>query len=99
MVDEIDERQEVVRIMQTADLAVSTLFRAGHVRDAWTVRREAITVLQSLGYLKRTPIEFKGEVSVQEILKLANSPDKEDETFLSERSGQGRKNFIANGTS
>lgn len=97
MLDELDERKIAIEIIHTAELASAMLFRNGKPKDAFDVESKMIDVLQTLGYLKRAAIEFKGEVTLQEIVKLANSPDEEDETFLGERSGQGRKNFITNG--
>lgn len=99
MVDEINEQQVAVNIALAADTACARLFRKGKEKEAFEVRVKAIDVLQSLGYLKRTPIEFTGQIGLQEIIKLANSPDTENETFLSERTGRGRKNFIENGAS
>ncbi len=99
MVDNIDERQVAVDLAITADVASARLFRKGKEKEAFDVMRQAVDVLQSLGYLKRTAIEIKGEVSIQEILKLANSPDAEDETFLSKTTGRGGKDFITNGAS
>lgn len=97
VLDDLDEEKIATEIISTAEIASSRLFRQGKNKDAWNVQREAVDVLQTLGYLKRAPIEFKGQMSIQEILKLANEP--EDESVLSERPGRGGKNLITNGTS
>ena len=84
MLDELDERKIAIEIIHTAELASAMLFRNGKPKDAFDVESRMIDVLQTLGYLKRAAIEFKGQIDLQEILKLANSPDTEDETFLNE---------------
>lgn len=99
MLDELDERKIAFDIIQTAEFASAALFRNGKPKEAFDVEAKAVDILQTLGYLKRTAIEFKGQIELQEILKLGNTPDTEDETLLSERAGQGRKNFITNGAS
>ena len=98
MIDEIDERRMALDILQSAETASARLFRKGKDKEAFEVQRMAIDTLQTLGYLKRAPVEFKGQITLQEILKLANGPDPEDETLLSERTGRGGKEFIPNGS-
>lgn len=98
MMDEVDERRMALEIMMAAHTASPRLFRKGKEKEAVEVLRIAVDTLQTLGYLKRAPIEFKGQLTLQEILKLANGPDPEDETLLSERTGRGGKEFIPNGS-
>lgn len=95
----MDEAKEAVNIIKTAEVASMRLFRKGDEKAAWDVQKQAVEVLQSLGYLRRSPVEFKGQLTIQEILKLANSPDQGDETLPSEGTGRGGKNFITNGAS
>lgn len=98
MLDEIDERKFALEIIQTAIAASARLFRQGKNREAWTVEKEAIDVLQSLGFLKKQPLEFKGSLTLQEILKLANA-DREDEPGVLREPGSRVEGFLKNGSS
>lgn len=96
LVDNIDERQVAIDLVIAANTATARLFRKGKEKEALEVKVKAIDALQSLGYLKRAPIEFQGRLTMEEILKLANGP--EDENFLSEGTGRGSEKVITNGS-
>lgn len=88
VLDFIDERRIATEIIQTADVATARLFRAGKDKEAWTVRKEAVEVLQTLGYVKKKPVEvdLKGLRTLQEILQLAHGSGIES---IPRRAGQG----------
>ena len=79
MLDELDERRIAVNLIQVAEIASARLFRQNKSHEAWKVQRELMESLQSLGYVKKKPVEFEGKVSLQEILKLATNPNWETE--------------------
>jgi len=88
MLDDIDERKIAVDIIQSADVACARLFRKGREKDAFTIKKDAIELLQSLGYLKRKPIEVEANLTLLEIIKLAHAnTETNQETF---DSGNGR---------
>ena len=96
MLDEIDERKIAVGILRSAELFAARLSRGGKYRDAWAVQKECVEVLQNLGYLKRAPIELKGQVTLQEILKLAISG--EDGAHPVAIAGNGSSGALTNGS-
>ena len=96
MLDDLDERRIAVDIIQTAERSIARLSKASKQKEAWTVAREMVEVLQTLGYLKRAPIEFKGQVTLEEILKLA-AGHKDDENGLLRGTGQ-RAPVLTNGS-
>ena len=74
MLSAVDERKEAVEIMQKAEACFTHLMKQGKYKDAWNVAREKIEVLQSLGYVKRTPVEIGGQITLLEILKHGKAP-------------------------
>jgi len=73
MLDNIDAGKLVVKVIQDAEVVSARLFRSSKYKDAWTVMKEMIELLQSLGYVKSKPSEVRGHLTLLEIVKLANS--------------------------
>lgn len=63
ILSEMDDRTLAVQMIQTADKAAARLFRKGREREAWTVLRECVELLQSLGHVKKQATEIKGDFS------------------------------------
>ncbi len=96
MAENIDERQVAVELARAGEAATARLFRKGKEKEAFEVQAKTIDVLQSLGYLKRAPVELKGLLSIQEILKLAIDP--KDEIALLGNTGRGSPAPHTNGS-
>ena len=97
MLDDLDERKWAIELVQSAMTASARLFRQGKNREAFQVEKEAIEVLQSLGFLKRKPIQIDANLTLQEILKLAVTDGKDEAGFLGS-AGVGAREVLTNGS-
>lgn len=81
MLDDIDVRKIAIGMIQDAEFASTRLFRSEKYKEAWTVKKELVELLQNLGYVRSEPAQINGFVALQEIFKLAasNKPTKSDE--------------------
>ena len=85
ILDEIDTRAFALELIATAEAASAKLFSKGREKDAWTVQKECVEALQNLGYVKRAPVEFKGHLSLLEILNFGNGNGSKEEEISSSR--------------
>jgi hypothetical protein len=71
----IDESVIALEMIETAQHASAKLMSQKKFKDAWTVRRECIDMLQSLGYVKKVKVELnvKGSIDLLGILNLESS--------------------------
>lgn len=77
ILNDIEEHSWAVGLIQTAETAAANLFRAGRQRDAWAVKKELTETLQSLGFLKRKPIEIEGKMSFKALMEMVHSETTE----------------------
>ncbi len=83
----IDESTIALEMLETAQHASAKLMKQNKFKDAWTVRKECLEMLQSLGYVKRVEqkLNIKGSVDLLGILNLEadirtkESPDDGDD--------------------
>lgn len=70
---EIDQRTVAVELKQLASIAISSLMRDNKYKDAWTVKKELIESLQTLGFIPKEPIRLEGSLrlSLREVIELA----------------------------
>jgi hypothetical protein len=83
----IDESTIALELIDTAQHASAKLMSDKKYKDAWTVRRECVEMLQTLGYVKQVPrkIDVKGALDLVGVLNLEaqmreqESPDNGDD--------------------
>lgn len=85
MLSDLDERKLALEWIEAGETACARLFRKGKEKDAIEVLTRMMEALQSLGYVKRKPIEIEGDVTLEEILKRG----KEKRTELPRYSDNG----------
>lgn len=95
----VNEPQLIVRTILSAKNKAARLCRQGKYKEAWTVEKECIELLQTLGYVKKKPMEldFKAEYTLVELLKLAADSDRKDETNILGKEGRNLQ-ALTNGT-
>lgn len=78
----IDESVIAQDMLDAAELHAARLTKAGKHKDAWTVRKECVELLQSLGYVKKVAqgISLKGTVSLLEVLEVDRLTSESDES-------------------
>lgn len=96
----IDESTMALEMIDTAQHASAKLMSQKKYKDAWTVRKECIEMLQSLGYVKRVEqkLNVKGSIdllailNVEADLRIKESPDNgedDDDSSADGTSGLG----------
>lgn len=96
ILDNLDDRRIAVDLITTAERAVARLTKAGRHKDAWTVAKELVEKLQSLGYVKQRPIQFQGKLTLEEMLRLASGGTEGEERVPGEPGGHSAE-LLTNG--
>ena len=77
MLDSLDERSIATMLIQKAQTASARLFRKGRETDALDIQFRLVDKLQSLGFLKKKPLEIEGKVSFKALMEIVNSETPE----------------------
>lgn len=83
----IDEATIALEMIETAQHAAAKLMSQKKYKDAWTVRRECLEMLQTLGYVKKVEqkLNVKGSIDLLHVLGIeadlrnGESPDNGEE--------------------
>lgn len=103
----IDEADIAIEMIEAAEFAATKLIGQKKYKDAWTVRKECLEKLQSMGYVKKVEekLNIKGKLDLLSVLNAARemdpeSPDNGEELLLNGHSnGNGHSGTDASGGS
>lgn len=102
----LDESTIALEMIESANHSIAKLMKDRKYKDAWTVRRECIEMLQSLGYVKRVEqkLNIKGQINLLQILEVEKdlrdkAPDNGDEQEHADTNGNGHSGTYPEGSS
>lgn len=85
----INEEQIADELLEAADYAIAKLNKQGKHKDAWTVRKECVEMMQSMGYIKKAAVNLN--VSLVDLLNMEYEQSMTMQQN-GEISGNGHKN-------